>query len=75
MLTITQERLHLEVDVNLKSISTVLTTSDASFNMPDSMKKKSRKDKESDWNPDPNIFTELLATHKFRKFHNISPYS
>jgi hypothetical protein len=72
MLTIKQERLHLGVDVNLKSISTVLTTSDPAFNMPDSTKKKSRKDKESDWNPNPNVFTELLVTHKFRKFHNIS---
>ena len=72
MLTIKQERLHLGVDVNLKSISTVLTTSDPTFNMPDSTKKKSRKDEESDWNPNPNVFTELLATHKFRKFHIIS---
>jgi hypothetical protein len=38
--------------------------------MPDSTK-KTRKEVESDWNLDPTVFTELIATHKFRKYHNI----
>ena len=39
--------------------------------MPDSKKKKPRKEVEPDWNPDTKVFTELLCTHKFRKYHNI----
>jgi hypothetical protein len=43
--------------------------------MPDSSKilnttKKTRKDIEP-WNPDQDLFTELLITHKSRKYYNI----
>ena len=44
--------------------------------MPDSSKilnttkKKTRKDTQP-WNPDQDLFTELLVTHKFRKYYNI----
>jgi hypothetical protein len=38
--------------------------------MPNTTKKTTRKDAEL-WNPDPGVFTELLATHKFRKYYNI----
>ena len=44
---------------------------DSSTKMPNTTKKKTRQDTEPSWNPDPNVFTELLSIHKFRKYHNL----